>query len=286
MKILVTGASGFIGKVLCSSLIQNGHEVIIIDNSAIQNLVLQSTFDSLPKVDTIIHLAAKSFIPDSFENPVSFYSNNFLSTLNILEKAKKDNSSVVFLSTYVYGVPEYLPIDESHPISPLNPYTESKVLCENLCNAYNRDFGTSITILRPFNVYGPMQNNNFFIPKVLSQLGGREIRLLDSRPKRDFIHVDDVVSAIQKTFVNHLNGTFKIYNLGTGKSTSVSEIVEIVLKYSKKKLDVIFSNESRQGEVLETVADISLIKNELNWNFNIDIDLGLYSILKQNHYNI
>ncbi len=279
MKILITGGGGFIGKVLNSYLVKFDYDVLSLGDEIKIDLVNELSVKKLPKFDVIIHLGAKSFVPDSFSQPDFFYKNNINSTINVLEKAKTDNSKVIFLSTYVYGHPDYLPINENHKVSPLNPYTESKYICERLCVAYNRDFGVPITIFRPFNVYGPGQASSFFIPQVLNQLSGKIINLKDSRPRRDFIYVDDVVNAIEKSiFLDPLGGVY-VFNLATGVSTSVRDIVEIILKYSHQKPEVIFSNEYRKGEILDTVADITRIKSTLNWNYKYDIELGLKSVV-------
>ena len=279
-KILITGDKGFIGNLLASSLDSNQYIVNTISSNLNYDLCDWGIVNKAPKSDLIIHLAAKSYVPDSFTNPIGFYNNNIVSTLNILEKAKNDGSKVIFFSTYVYGQPEQLPIKENHPIKPLNPYTESKLLGEQLCKAYNRDFGVPITIFRPFNVYGPGQKTSFFIPSILDQIHNKFIKLRDSRPKRDFIYIDDVISAIHKCIVNtNPSNYFRVYNLGTGISTSVEEVVSLILEISNSKSQVIFSNEIRKGEVLETKADIKKIKKELKWDHKISLREGIEKII-------
>lgn len=273
-KILITGSKGFVGLALCKVLQSKGYEVIESHRNINNNLCDNNYVNNLPAADVIIHLAGKTFVPDSFTNPLSFYNNNILSTLNILEKAKKDSSKVIFFSTYVYGNPEYLPINEDHKIDPKNPYTHSKIICEELCKAYHRDFNVPVTIFRPFNIYGAGQGLSFFIPTIISQLNNKEIHLNDSRPKRDFIYIDDVVAAVEKSL--HLsNNTFIVYNLGTGISTSIREVLDLLLKISKSDAKIIFSEIERKGEILDTIADISKIKNDLNWQPNVTIEEGL-----------
>ena len=169
-KILITGSNGFVGKIVTDKLKSDENfEVFETGSSIITNLCNSESVELLPKVDLIVHLAAKSYVPKSFTEPGEFYKNNILSTINILEKARKDSAKVIFISTYVYGRPLYLPIDELHAISPLNPYTQTKVSCEELCKAYQRDFDVPVVVLRPFNIYGPKQTSNFFIPTIFSQ---------------------------------------------------------------------------------------------------------------------
>jgi nucleoside-diphosphate-sugar epimerase len=277
-KVLVTGSSGFIGRHLVAKLIELKYQVLESSGSASANLCIMGQVNKLPQADIIVHMAARSFIPDSFKDPQGFYSNNLISTLNILEKARKDGSKLIYLSTYVYGVPQYLPIDELHPVNPLNPYTQSKVMGEDLCRAYFRDFEVPSVVLRLFNVYGPGQGNTFFIPSILSQLKKPLIELQDSRPRRDFIFIDDVISAIVAA-TKYVSNGFDIFNVGSGKSVSISQLAEIIRTLSGTKAEIRFMEQIRQGEILDTVADISRIKSVLNWNTEVSLENGIRKIL-------
>ena len=121
IKILITGENGFVGSSLSKLLKSKSFELIDTGDIDKLNLCEWNAVKDIPKAEIIVHLAGRSFVPDSFKEPLSFYHNNILSTLNILEKAKTDGSKVVIFSTYVYGAPLYLPIDENHPRSPKNP---------------------------------------------------------------------------------------------------------------------------------------------------------------------
>ena len=160
-KLLITGRNGFIGTHLNKFLSTKSFDIINSVKTDEINLCDWKEVKALNKAETIIHLASKNFIPESFEIPLEYYNNNIISTLNILEKAKTDCANVVFFSTYVYGTPKYLPIDEDHVKNPLNPYTQSKLICEELCKAYSRDFGIPVTIFRPFNIF--KFNSLFFL---------------------------------------------------------------------------------------------------------------------------
>lgn len=277
-KILISGSNGFVGRALCNVLPIEMYEVSEIKSSQDLDLCdLKIVFD-LPIADVIVHLASKSYVPESFNDPEKFYRNNFLSTLNLLEKAKKDNSKFIFISTYVYGRPTYLPIDENHPISPLNPYTQSKIICEELCKSYSRDFGLDVIILRPFNIYGPGQSSTFLIPTILNQLKSKEIHLNDPKPKRDFVHVDDIVSAIKLVINTNFIGC-NIYNVGSGKSYAISDIINFVLDHKNYEISVKYSNLERKGEVLETVADINKMSSHFGWTPKIDFNDGIKNML-------
>ena len=276
-KILITGGNGFVGKNLSKYLKKYKYELFLVNGKIHIDLRYFSQVAQLPKCDLIIHLAADSFIPDTFENPQKFYENNILSMLNILEKAKLDNSSVIFLSSYVYGTPQYLPIDEKHPRSALNPYAQSKIICEDLCFAYNRDFNVPITIFRPFNIYGPNQKKSFFVSKVFSSIDQTEILLDNPKPKRDFIYIIDVLKAIHKA-INKNSIQFNIYNLGSGKSISMKAAAETICKITNSFSKLKFNNIERRGEIFETVSDLQKIKKDLSWVPETSFSEGIYQM--------
>ena len=161
MKILITGFSGFIGKYLIELLKQTTHELILLDISNGFDICDWEQIKHFVGLDAIIHLANLSFVPASYEQPKKFYESNYLSTLNMLELCRINHAKMIFFSSYVYGHPQYQPIDENHPIQAFNPYAQTKVICESLCEGYNRDFHIPVTIFRPFNIYGKGQNPDF-----------------------------------------------------------------------------------------------------------------------------
>lgn len=280
-KILITGHKGFVGSALVKKLTSKNIEIVLPEISGISiNLCNKLELDQIEHSDIIVHLAARSYVPDSFNYSADFYENNILSTLNLLEKAKRDKSKMIFFSTYVYGRPEYLPLNEDHRRSPLNPYTQSKVLCEDLCLAYNRDFGVPVTIFRPFNIYGPGQKDTFFIPTIINQLDNEVILLKDPRPQRDFIYIEDVISALEADIFSDILEC-NIYNLGFGVSTSIKEVLLNLILFSNSKADWMFSEEYRQGEVLDTVADITRIKEKLGWEPRVNLKQGLMQCVKK-----
>lgn len=277
MRIAVTGSTGFIGKNLVLSLIQSGHEVVEISRSKGLNICQWDSIKDIDACDAIVHLAAKTFVPDSFDNPREFYQVNMNATLNALELARLWKAKLIFMSSYFYGAPKYVPVDEEHPLHPHNPYAQSKFISEELCRGYHRDFGISVTAFRLFNIYGPGQKDSFIIPEILKKIASGKVILKDPRPKRDYIHVNEVVSVIMRTIEMQLEG-FNIFNLGTGNSWSVQELVDILKKISPTKFDVEFTHEYRQGEVLDSVADTSKLKNLIGWNNQIDLREGLKTL--------
>jgi UDP-glucose 4-epimerase len=286
-KVLVTGHRGFIGTHLCNHLndvikFDDSFELITTDGI---DLCDANSVKKLPKVSFIIHLAAKTFIPESFVKPDEYYYNNVVSTLNILEKAKKDGANLIFLSTYIYGTPQYLPVDESHVLQPMNPYTQSKVICEQLCEAYSRDFSLNIIALRPFNIYGPGQSSNFFIPTILSQLSQSQIQLQDSKPKRDYIFINDLIDLIFLLMKQKFNG-YEVYNVGTGTSYSVKDIVNKILNFRKSNAEVCYSDIPRQGEVIDCIASVAKLFNKYGWKPATTIDEGLQKVLEFNTSSI
>lgn len=190
---LVTGSEGFIGKSLIKELRRNNIQMIGLDKVSGKDITKWSDIEPLPKIDVVFHLAALTFIPFCLRNPREVYEINLLGTLNILEYCRKFNAKLVYASSYVYGTPEYLPIDEKHPLQAENPYTRSKIIAEKLCKSYHEDYNINIVILRPFNVYGPGQRSDFLIPLIIKQIkGNNKIQLKDPKPKRDFIYVKDI----------------------------------------------------------------------------------------------
>ena len=278
MKILVTGFSGFIGTYLVEKLKQYNHELILLDISNGVDICDWEQIKQYNNIDVIIHLANLSFVPASYSDPQNFYTTNYLSTLNMLELCRKNNARLIFFSSYVYGQPQYQPIDEVHPIQAFNPYAQTKVICESLCEGYFRDFGVPITIFRPFNIYGIGQHPDFLIPTIIQQAMNGKIEIKDDRPRRDYIHVSDIVEAVISA-VEKTSSEKHIYNLGSGVSYSVKEIVTFVRSFFDNDIDYICKNEYRPNEVMDTVANINKIKCELNWQPKVTIEKGIQKMI-------
>ena len=252
--ILVTGANGFIGNVLVEKLKQNNNLVSVFDTH-IGDISVKNSLNIFneAKIDNVIHLAARSFVPDSWQNPFDFYQTNVLGTTNVLEFCRNNDCKLTMISSYVYGAPEYLPIDENHPIKSYNPYSQTKIISETICDFYATNFGVKTTIIRPFNVYGPKQAPTFLIPEIITKAFNDEIiEVMDLKPKRDYIYVDDLVDALIQT-LDHPEG---IYNIGSGYSISVADIVKTILKIANINKQYTSKQESRKNEIFDVIANI------------------------------
>lgn len=278
MKIILTGSCGFVGKHLKKKLTKLNYKVIEFDIMSGIDITNFEQVKNIGQFDVLIHLAARTYVPDSYVHSRQFYFVNTVGTINMLELCKIYNAKMIFISSYVYGIPDYIPIDEKHSVSALNPYAHSKIIGEELCKGYHRDFDIPVIIFRPFNIYGTGQNSNFLIPLIKKQIHDHgKIQLKDPRPKRDFVHVSDVVNAYQKA-IEYDDSSFEIFNIGSGKSYSVKEITDLLVNNTQKNIPIEFLNEIRENEVLDTVADISKAERLLNWKPSISFTEGLKNL--------
>lgn len=278
-QILVTGSSGFVGMALVSKLAEKGYSVTGLD---IQDGIDITDWDQIKETrnfQTIIHLAARTSAPRSLDNPEEFFRNNIDGTLNILELSRMRGAKFIFAGSYVYGVPRYLPVDEKHPVSPHNPYAQSKLVSEELCRRYHRDFGLPVVILRFFNLYGLGQRGDFLVPRILDGLGRGEIRLRDPAPRRDFLCIDDALAAYLKALEYKGSGC-EIFNIGYGRSVSVNEVAELAVRLSGRPVPISYDHRSRPDEIADTVADTRKAGRLLGWSARTSIDTGLREVLE------
>jgi UDP-glucose 4-epimerase len=273
-RAAVTGSSGFVGSHLIAKLAKADIETIEIDLAKGRDITDWKQLEDIEGFDLMIHLAGRSYVPDSYEEPGEFYHTNIVGTLNALELCRKTGARMIFISSYVYGVPEYLPIDEKHPTVAFNPYAQTKLIGEELCQAYNRDFGLSSIVIRPFNIYGKGQGGHFLIPTIISQARSGAISLNDLRPRRDYIHIDDVTDLLIKAMDYDKSG-FEIFNAGSGESYSVEEIARMVAGELGGNIPIESKGNERKCEVPDTIADISKAKDLLDWEPRIKFEDGL-----------
>ncbi|MBE8233259.1 MAG: NAD(P)-dependent oxidoreductase [Endozoicomonadaceae bacterium] len=276
-NILVTGASGFIGKNLCDFLSEQSYIVKRLTSSD-GDITEKSTLSSIKDVDFVFHLAGKTYVPDSWNKPTEFHRVNILGTSNVLEFCRINNIPLIYVSAYIYGIPEQLPVSENALIRPSNPYALSKYFAEELCKFYSKNFDSEITIVRPFNIYGPGQKSDFLIPTVVRQaVKGNSIEIKDIKPKRDYLYIDDLVLALLKA-MNNMNG-LNIYNLGSGYSLSIKEIINVLEQALGKNLEVKCNNQTRGNEIMDVVADINKATRELDWEPIHTFEIGIENMI-------
>lgn len=263
-KILITGSNGFIGSVLKRKLLSIGYEISGIDLP--DDITEPGTFVNFEKhnIDHVFHLAAKTFVPDSWMDPQLFYRTNLLGTLNVLEFCRKNNTSLTYVSAYLYGQPQRLPISEKDPIQHGNPYAHTKYLAEQMCEFYSKEFGVNTIIIRPFNVYGVGQSEKFLIPSIIKQaLEEETIKVKHLAPRRDYIYLDDLIDALILSMSS--SKKYAVYNIGSGTSVSVEEVISTVKQIIGTNKKVISGNTIRRNEINDVVADISQANRDLGW---------------------
>lgn len=279
MKIAITGNKGFIGSHLQPLLEEQGHEIIEIDIATGYDITRWESVENIPAFDTLIHLAARIFVPDSFSFPYEFHNTNVTGTLNALELCRRRGAKMVFISSYLYGNPDYIPIDEKHPVNSFNPYSHTKIIGESLCKGYFEYFKVPVIILRPFNTYGPRQNPSFLIPSIVAQAKTGQITLDDPKPRRDLIYISDLVEAISQA-LQYKEFGYEIFNIGYGNSLSVREIADSIVEMTGREISVTYTGHVRPGEIADTVSDITKARELLAWEPKISFREGMRILLQ------
>ena len=169
VPLLITGHTGFIGRVFTDALDEAGIPWFGASLSTGHDLERPATLADFPDVDWVVHLAGIAGVRRSWDEPALFHRINYSTALTALEAARRQNARFLFVSSYMYGVPERLPVDESHPLAWNNPYSASKRMVETLCQTYVDNFGLPVVILRPFNLFGANQSTEFLVSYVVHQ---------------------------------------------------------------------------------------------------------------------
>lgn len=280
-KILVTGASGFIGRSLVARLQTQGWDVIPLD-SAVGDIASPDTLAKFrhQKVAHVFHLAGKTFVPDSWNNPQAFCQTNVTGTINVLEFCKEPRIPMTYVSAYVYGHPDSLPIGEDSAVRPSNPYALTKRLAEEACEFYASTYGLQVTTIRPFNAYGIGQAENFLIPAIISQAldSGEEIVVKDLAPKRDYVYLEDLVTGLLATLGK--SDGYRVYNIGSGVSLSVQEVIDLIQEIAGTQKKIVCDQVIRTNELMDVVADISKAGSELGWRPEFTFRAGIEKIIR------
>ena len=298
MEYVVTGGAGFIGNNIVRRLIKNNHSVKIIDNlhsgkksnlsdiyDKIELIEMDiREYDKLRKIcknaNGIFHEAALTIVQDSFTKKDEYYDVNVKGTENVLKIAKEFDIKVVFASSSsTYGNSKIIPIKENVVRNPINPYGETKFQAELLAEKY-ANLGVRVIGLRYFNIFGKGQTISYagVITKFLYNIKNKEpLKIFGNGEQiRDFVHVEDVALANILAMESHINSG--IYNVGTGIPTSINQLAKIMIEISQQNLKINNVN-ALEGDVENSLADMSLTNEKLNWNAKVELQEGLRKLI-------
>lgn len=314
-KVLVTGADGFIGSHLTESLLQKGYEV--------KAFTLYNSFntwgwlDTLPKeelnqieifsgdvrdpngvrealkgVDEVFHLAALIAIPFSYHSPDSYVDTNIKGTLNILQAARDLGTERIMITSTseVYGTAQYVPIDEKHPFQGQSPYSATKIGADRLAESFYRSFNLPISIVRPFNTYGPRQSARAVIPTIITQLlsGKEEIKLGSLTPTRDFNYVKDTAAGFiaiaesDKTIGEEIN-------IATQHEISIGDLADEIIRQINPNAKIICDEQRlrpEKSEVNRLLGSNEKIKKLTDWKPQYTFEQGIEETIKWVRDNI
>jgi UDP-glucose 4-epimerase len=304
MKYVVTGGAGFIGSHIAKMLVEQGHNVTVIDNlhtgkeknlesiknkiifvkgSILDNNVLE---DITQNIDGVFHQAALASVQDSFVKSDEYNDVNVNGTENILRLAKKNNFKIVYASSSsVYGNPKRIPIKESDDKNPINPYAETKLKKEELAVKYSK-MGVKVIGLRYFNVFGKGQSNEYagvlklFLERIRNKLPPKING--DGTQFRDFVYVKDVANANIMSMESKINHDF--FNVGTNTSITILDLAKTIIKISGLHLEPIF-NPALKGDVMETIANVDLIREKIGWKPKVMLVDWIKEIISLKKFN-
>jgi len=300
-NVLVTGGAGFIGSHVVERLDDIGATVLTIDNcfagseslvpDGVQLKQIDIRDDELKAIvtefdpDAIVHLAAIHYIPYCNANPEETFQVNVMGTRNLLSVAREvpGLEKMIFASSAAVYPPRDGANSESSQTGAMDIYGETKLVGEDLAELFHAQTGVPTAAARLFNVYGPNETNEHLIPAILKQVrdGERQIGLGNLSPKRDFIHVSDVSSAIT-TLLRDFDSSFRAYNVGTGTEYSVREVVEKTSEALGEEIEIVQDEDRvRESDRPHLKADVSRLREEFNWEPEVDFVTGLRNLLDE-----
>lgn len=302
--VLITGADGFIGSHLTELLIQCGYKVraFVYYNSFNSNGWLDTLTaetkgkieifsgdirdpngvrEAMKGIDIVFHLAALIAIPFSYHSPDSYIDTNVKGTLNILQAARDSKVKRILITSTseVYGTAQFVPITELHPKQPQSPYSASKIGADAIADSFYRSFDLPVTIVRPFNTYGPRQSARAVIPTIISQLlnGAQEIKLGDISPTRDLLFVKDTVNGFLKIAqCNELIG--HEVNIATQSEITIGDLAQNLINNINPKAKIITDSvrlRPEKSEVFRLFGSNEKLKSYTNWEQEYSLEKGL-----------
>ncbi|MFV9566938.1 NAD-dependent 4,6-dehydratase LegB [Thermoanaerobacter mathranii] len=314
-KVLVTGAGGFIGSHLVERLIERGAEVRAfvrynsknnwswLETSPYKDEIeiytgdirdYDSVKDSMKGIEIVFHLAALIGIPYSYISPLAYIKTNVEGTYNVLQSARELGvERVIHTSTSeVYGTAKYVPIDESHPLQPQSPYSATKISADNIALSFYNAFNLPVTIVRPFNTYGPRQSARAVIPTIITQImsGKKQIKLGNLRPTRDMNYVIDTVNGFIKIAeCDELLG--EVTNIGSGKEISIGDLARLISQLMGVEVEIVQEYQRfrpEKSEVERLLCDNTKIKKFTDWEPQYTLEEGLIQTINwmKTHLNM
>lgn len=302
--ILVTGADGFIGSHLTEELVKRGHNVKAfvfynsfnnwgwldsVDKAIMKNVEIfqgdirdpNGVREASKSVDAIFHLAALIAIPFSYHSPDAYVDTNIKGTLNVLQAARdKGNIRTLITSTSeVYGTAQYVPIDERHPYQGQSPYSATKIGADRLAESFYRSFDLPVSIVRPFNTYGPRQSARAVIPTIITQLlsGYEEIKLGSLTPTRDFNYVMDTVNGFIEIYRSDKTIGQEI-NIATQKEISIEQLGNELIRQINPSARIVCDDirlRPEKSEVNRLLGSNEKIKSLTEWTIQYSFEEGI-----------
>lgn len=292
MKILIIGSKGFIGKHCFDYFAKSGHHVhgcdVVSDYNQVNYHIIDASNSDFSAIfrkqcfDVCINCSGAASVPQSFVNPQRDYILNVLNVYKLLDAIKENNQQCKFInisSAAVYGNPNYLPIDEKHPLNPLSPYGSHKLQAENICKEFTQFWGIQTCSLRIFSAYGPGLEKQLFWDIAQKVINNKPFILFGTgNESRDFIYIDDILQAIA-IIVNKADFKANIFNLASGKEYKINDIVSLFITILNSNIQYNFEGNIRTGDPLNWCADISIIQS-LGFTTTTSIEKGLTKYCK------